>query len=71
MTDYINEKLKILKQLKIKLSDGQEKYIRSLTKEFDVDLFARGLILPPIKDTPNIKVWCGNIYRNKRAGILL
>jgi len=42
---YIKEKLKILKQLDIKLKPEQEEHMWSLTREIDVDNFAHRLIM--------------------------
>lgn len=42
--EYINEKIKVLKELGIKLTPSQTDHIRSLKSEIDVDNFARSLI---------------------------
>ena len=44
MPEYIENKIKLLKQLKIKLSAAQLKHIKSLTTEIAVDNFAHDLI---------------------------
>ena len=43
--EYIKEKIKILSDFRIKLSDEEIEHINSLTNEVDVDRFAHRLIL--------------------------
>ena len=45
MSNYINEKLKILKELKIKLTQEQKKHIKSLHTEIAVDNYVKPLIM--------------------------
>ena len=45
MKQYIKTKIKILKQLCIKLTDAQLNHIRSLNSEIAVDNYARMLIM--------------------------
>lgn len=51
MDNYIKEKLKVLKQLHIKLSEAQLEYLWSLETEFAIDAFCHDVIMgrPRIK----------------------
>ena len=42
---YIKVKLKILGQLHVRLTEEQERHMRSLKTEGDVDRYAHGLII--------------------------
>ena len=45
MTNYIKEKLKILKELKIKLTDEQKEHMKLLHTEIAIDNYCRPLIM--------------------------
>ena len=42
---YVREKIKVLKELNITLTDGQIKHIQSLKSELQVDNYAHDLIM--------------------------
>lgn len=46
MKEYIREKIRILKQFNVKLTDEQLRHIRSLKTEIEVDNFAHDLLKP-------------------------
>jgi hypothetical protein len=45
MSDYINEKIDVLKQLGIKLTKEQKNHMCSLTSEIAIDNYAHDLIM--------------------------
>ncbi len=45
MNDYIKWKLKILKELNIKLTDEQKEHIKSLHTEIAIDNYVKPLII--------------------------
>lgn len=64
MAEYIEQKIKILKDLGIykQMSRQQRKYLRSLDNKLKVDRYVRDLICPPIQpENRRYEVWCGNV----------
>lgn len=45
MSNYINEKLKILRDLKIKLTDEQKEHMKLLHTEIAIDNYVKPLIM--------------------------
>lgn len=45
LTRYIKQKLKILSELGLELTEEEENYLRSLKNEIDIDAYAHRLIL--------------------------
>ncbi len=45
LKSYVREKIKVLKELNITLTDGQIKHMQSLKNELQVDNYARDFIM--------------------------
>ena len=45
LKSYVREKIKVLKELNITLTDGQIKHMQSLENELQVDNYARDFIM--------------------------
>lgn len=58
---YVERKIKILKQMEIRLTNEQEARLRTAKSYIQVDNIARAIMSPPEPQLKTVSVWCGDI----------